>query len=160
MNFNENRWTAAEAETLRKLWAQNNPRLSEIEIGKIMRRSKNSINSKRKLIKLPGRESPIKRRLSVMSLAEPPPGVTDSGDCSDRAVDLPPVVMPMSAESRLLAGRLGDARESWIRYCSWPIGEPGTSGFQFCDAVRADGRVYCEGHAATAYVRYSGVKAA
>lgn len=34
--------------------------------------------------------------------------------------------------------------------CSWPLGEPGTPGFRYCDAARV-GRSYCAEHAAVAY---------
>ena len=36
--------------------------------------------------------------------------------------------------------------------CSWPIGEPGTPDFRYCDAPRAV-RCYCAEHAAVAYRR-------
>lgn len=31
--------------------------------------------------------------------------------------------------------------------CHWPLGEPGTEHFRFCDRVRTDHRVYCAEHA-------------
>jgi GcrA cell cycle regulator len=37
--------------------------------------------------------------------------------------------------------------------CCWPIGEPGTSSFRFCDASSVPGKPYCEEHAELAYVR-------
>lgn len=37
--------------------------------------------------------------------------------------------------------------------CCWPIGEPGTPSFRFCDAVAVPGKPYCEEHVQVAYVR-------
>jgi GcrA cell cycle regulator len=37
--------------------------------------------------------------------------------------------------------------------CCWPIGEPGTKSFRFCDAEATPGRPYCQSHAQLAYVK-------
>jgi len=37
--------------------------------------------------------------------------------------------------------------------CCWPIGEPGTRDFHFCDVPSEPGRPYCEDHVRVAYVR-------
>ncbi len=37
--------------------------------------------------------------------------------------------------------------------CCWPIGEPGTKSFRFCDAEAAQGKPYCTEHAQLAYVK-------
>ncbi len=37
------------------------------------------------------------------------------------------------------------------RSCCWPIGEPRTPGFRFCDAPSVAGRSYCEQHMRKAY---------
>ena len=37
--------------------------------------------------------------------------------------------------------------------CCWPIGEPGTRSFRFCDAKSVPGKPYCSDHAQLAYVR-------
>jgi GcrA cell cycle regulator len=37
--------------------------------------------------------------------------------------------------------------------CCWPIGEPGTREFHFCDAESVPGKPYCNEHAQLAYVR-------
>jgi GcrA cell cycle regulator len=38
--------------------------------------------------------------------------------------------------------------------CRWPLGEPGTAGFRFCNEPAAEGRPYCEAHCRCAYVRH------
>jgi GcrA cell cycle regulator len=37
--------------------------------------------------------------------------------------------------------------------CCWPIGEPGTKAFRFCDDTSLPGKPYCDEHARVAYVR-------
>jgi GcrA cell cycle regulator len=37
--------------------------------------------------------------------------------------------------------------------CCWPIGEPGTRSFRFCDKESLPGKPYCSAHAALAYVK-------
>jgi GcrA cell cycle regulator len=37
--------------------------------------------------------------------------------------------------------------------CCWPIGEPGTKTFRFCDDTSVAGKPYCEEHAKLAYVK-------
>jgi len=37
--------------------------------------------------------------------------------------------------------------------CCWPIGEPGTRSFRFCDAESVPGKPYCSEHAQLAYVK-------
>jgi GcrA cell cycle regulator len=37
--------------------------------------------------------------------------------------------------------------------CCWPIGEPGTKSFRFCDSDATQGKPYCAEHAQLAYVK-------
>lgn len=37
--------------------------------------------------------------------------------------------------------------------CCWPIGEPGTKTFRFCEDVSIPGKPYCDEHARLAYVK-------
>jgi GcrA cell cycle regulator len=37
--------------------------------------------------------------------------------------------------------------------CCWPMGEPGTREFHFCDVPSEPGRPYCEDHVKVAYVK-------
>jgi len=37
--------------------------------------------------------------------------------------------------------------------CCWPLGEPGTRDFRFCDVPSEPGRPYCEDHVKVAYVK-------
>lgn len=46
-------------------------------------------------------------------------------------------------------------REKLVRVitCQWPIGEPGTRSFRFCDSASESGKPYCKEHAKLAYVK-------
>ena len=37
--------------------------------------------------------------------------------------------------------------------CCWPIGDPGTKAFRFCDDLSLPGKPYCDQHAKLAYVK-------
>jgi GcrA cell cycle regulator len=37
--------------------------------------------------------------------------------------------------------------------CCWPLGDPGTRSFRFCDAASLAGKPYCAEHAQVAYVK-------
>jgi len=37
--------------------------------------------------------------------------------------------------------------------CCWPLGEPGTRSFRFCDDASEPGKPYCADHAKLAYVK-------
>ena len=37
--------------------------------------------------------------------------------------------------------------------CCWPLGDPGTKSFRFCDAASIPGKPYCAEHAQIAYVK-------
>lgn len=44
-------------------------------------------------------------------------------------------------------------RHAKANRCCWPIGEPGTRSFQFCDQSAPMGKPYCEEHTRRAYAR-------
>jgi GcrA cell cycle regulator len=45
------------------------------------------------------------------------------------------------------------ARTTRPAACCWPIGEPGTKDFHFCDGEAMPGKPYCAEHAQIAYVK-------
>ncbi|MBC7799894.1 MAG: GcrA cell cycle regulator, partial [Gemmatimonadaceae bacterium] len=44
-------------------------------------------------------------------------------------------------------------RRLGTRTCCWPIGDPGTPSFRFCDDGAMANKPYCAQHAALAYVK-------
>lgn len=64
---------------------------------------------------------------------------------AQRPVPAPPRVTLAAAPAPRPYGR--------VITCCWPIGEPGTRSFRFCDAPSVPGKPYCEEHAQKAYVK-------
>jgi GcrA cell cycle regulator len=52
-----------------------------------------------------------------------------------------------------VAVRPAPFRSGRMTSCCWPIGEPGTKNFHFCDAEAMAGKPYCAAHAQLAYVK-------
>lgn len=152
-------WNDEAIARLRALWDEGH---STAEIGRRMGVSKNAVVGKAHRLALPPRPSPIRRgegapavsrrsqprRVSGPTLppleapAEAPPAAAARPDPSpDRA--------PPQAQ-RPVALPKPSARTST---CCWPIGEPGTRDFRFCDTAAVSGRPYCAEHVQLAYVK-------
>jgi GcrA cell cycle regulator len=157
------------------LWVEG---LSTAEIGRRMCVSKNAVVGKAHRLSLPSRPSPIRRdghegsaprrptprRIIGPTLPPLPAGV--AGHLSPLSPSVPlsrrvapgsnPV--PLSAPSSEVATRQLPIRAVLPRYgrlstCCWPIGEPGSKTFRFCDAEATVGKPYCDAHVQLAYVK-------
>jgi GcrA cell cycle regulator len=144
---------------LRALWADG---LSTAEIGRRLGVSKNAVVGKAHRLDLPARPSPIRRdgpgagqpRRSVprtvgptlppLSSAQPLAPLGHAVTPPRPRSVIPPPRVPAPPAPRPY-GRLVA--------CCWPIGEPGTREFHFCDAESEPGKPYCEEHAKRAYVK-------
>jgi GcrA cell cycle regulator len=164
-------WTEDTVIRLRELWDEGH---STAEIGRRLGFSKNAIVGKAHRLDLPARPSPIRRESSE-------PGPLCGLSRTDRPT-LPPLpsdtAIPMpSSEARPLLPvrsqpvplRVATPRPvpvapprvqavtprpyARIVTCCWPIGEPGTQSFRFCDDPSEPGKPYCTEHAKLAYVR-------
>lgn len=151
---------------LRALWDEGH---STAEIGRRLGVSKNAVVGKAHRLDLPARPSPIRRDGSgegrpprrstprrVAGPTLPPLSSTSLIGASGHVMvpnsaQLTPRPTPMPPPARVLPppprpyGR--------IVTCCWPIGEPGTRSFCFCDAASVPGKPYCDDHAQLAYVR-------
>lgn len=136
-------WTNEIIEKLRALWAEG---LSTAEIGRRLNVSKNAVVGKAHRLNLPSRPSPIRRHDGETPRVVTPKRVIGP--------TLPPLSASIGAPAPSLRA-LAPVQKFSQRAapCSWPIGEPGTSSFHFCNAASAGGKPYCEEHAAIAYVR-------
>jgi GcrA cell cycle regulator len=165
-------WTEEIIVRLRGLWAEGH---STAEIGRRLGVSKNAVVGKAHRLDLPARPSPIRRdgvggatmrRPAARRVAGPTLPPLSSGDAQQAVATaqpplayrqepdpvasvhaVPPVVAPaprMQAVPRPYARTLT---------CCWPIGEPGTKSFHFCDDEAASGKPYCATHAGLAYVK-------
>jgi len=151
-------WSEETIVHLRALWADGH---STAEIGRRLGVSKNAVVGKAHRLDLPARPSPIRRdgpgagqsrpfvprsvgpTLPPLSSAQPLTALHHAVvPPRPRPVPVPPRVQapPPRPYGRLVA-------------CCWPIGEPGTREFHFCDAESVPGKPYCAEHASLAYVK-------
>ena len=151
-------WTDEIIDRLKALWLEGH---STAEIGRRMGISKNAVVGKAHRLVLAGRPSPIRRgppgerprRPSVKRVTGPTLPTMEAPAARDAvpATSSPPPSSPPSGPAPLRAVRTtGGAR---LIACCWPIGEPGTRSFKFCDDESLPGKPYCSAHAALAYVR-------
>ncbi len=155
-------WNEETILRLRGLWDDGH---STAEIGRRLGVSKNAVVGKAHRLGLPARPSPIRREgtgrprvaqprrvtgptlpplpacaATLPSLPDLPPPAPSSGRPSNPPAAPVPRVVPAARVGRLQA-------------CCWPLGEPGTRSFRFCDAESLAGKPYCAEHAQLAYVR-------
>src|SRR5690348_2092530 len=147
-------WAEETITRLRALWAEGH---STAEIGRRLGVSKNAVVGKAHRLDLPARPSPIRRdgsgasaprrtaprRVSAGSTLPPLPS-TSPAEMSVAAplvmpqmVAMPPKPAPLPPPVRVAPppprpyGR--------IVTCCWPLGEPGTRSFRFCDEASDPG---------------------
>lgn len=144
-------WTEERDAALTLKW---NAGLSAARIGADLNATKNAVTSRAKRIGLPLRESPIRAR-DPNATTQPKrlttlPGLSRTGTKSgplERATLVALGVAPAAAPAPEPAITFTHAS----RPCCWPIGEPRTPEFRYCDAPGIPGRSYCAGHHAVAY---------
>jgi GcrA cell cycle regulator len=148
-------WTQQEDARLRLLWAEG---VSMSAIGGLMSRSKNSICGRVHRLELPGRASPIKprgemrpgakgvpKRRAALPGGQVPQGIGALAGGTLEALGVVPAGLPPVVE--------GPVRLSSRELCCWPIGEPRTKEFRYCDAPALAGKSYCLAHHQVAVVR-------
>jgi len=159
--INDATWTESTIARLRELWSEG---ISASEIGRRLGISKNAVIGKVHRLDLPGRSCPLKQggrsrpqtprivrtgsRTTLPTLQSlQQPGATTAPSARDRvtirrspAAATPPAIPPTLFRP-------------WQKSqpCCWPIGQPGTSGFRYCDAGSLPGKPYCEEHYCRAY---------
>jgi GcrA cell cycle regulator len=143
---------------LRSLWDEGH---STAEIGRRLGVSKNSVVGKARRLGLPGRPSPIRRD----GYTPPPKGAPSAGRITlpklasleqpSHSVALVVVAHAKPKPLRRLISTPPPQPKKYGRVgmCCWPIGEPGTSSFQFCSSLSKPGKPYCADHCNISYVR-------
>lgn len=168
-------WNEDAIARLRQLWEDGH---STAEIGRRMGITKNAVVGKAHRLVLPPRPSPIRRgeaegHVPRRSVARRATGATLPA-LSAPPVDGPSVAAPRSASApRPASARSPSAPRppsavrpaiqlravpsprvsGRVTTCCWPIGDPGTPSFRFCDDGAMPGKPYCTQHATLAYVR-------
>ena len=147
---------------LRALWDAGH---STAEIGRRMGVTKNAVVGKAHRLDLPARPSPIRRvpgeahvprreqtRRAVGPTLPAAPAVT-AAVAVKAAVAQEPVGRPVVRPQTQLRAVAPPRPSSRVSTCCWPIGDPGTPSFRFCDAGALSNKPYCAEHAALAYVK-------
>ena len=157
-------WNETTIVRLRELWTEGH---STAEIGRRLGVSKNAVVGKAHRLDLPARPSPIKRDADATDRRRAPARRIDGPTLPplSSAVSVVPAVQPEppdpprppvpappppSPRIQVVAAARPYAR---VVTCCWPIGEPGTRCFRFCDDPSEPGRPYCNEHAKLAYVK-------
>jgi GcrA cell cycle regulator len=170
-------WDDETIRLLRDLWTQGH---STAEIGRRLGVSKNAIVGKAHRLDLEARPSPIRRDVvksatdrptAYPRMAGPTLPPLASANIPATAAPLAPAniqtlrsVVPSGPRPSLpmppapppprpaMPAAPVQTRRS-APSCCWPIGEPGTKTFRFCDDVSMPGKPYCDEHARLAYVK-------
>lgn len=147
-------WPEAD-DRLRALWAAG---WTTLAIAARLGISKNSVIGRARRLGLPGRASPIKgaaptkpRTPRAVRPASPKPARDTAPKPRPRPepevrAERPAIVAPVASP---LPFRLAVIPPS--RSCCWPIGEPRTPEFRFCEGVSVPGKSYCAEHCRIAY---------
>jgi GcrA cell cycle regulator len=157
-------WSDETIVRLRALWDEGH---STAEIGRRLGFSKNAVVGKAHRLDLPARPSPIKRetpeqieaRRSTQRRVEGPtlPPLTSTTEIAPPpvavAVSLPPAPPPPRPVPQPRMQVVQPRPYGRVVTCCWPIGEPGTRSFRFCDDPSEPGKPYCGDHAKLAYVK-------
>lgn len=153
-------WNEDAITKLRILWAEGH---STAEIGRRMGVSKNAVVGKAHRLTLEARPSPIRRDSDKMPRRRQVkrvqgstlPALTATPETPPPAAPVPIRPRPQIVEHAAPVLRAVPASRPGARVtpCCWPIGEPGTRAFRFCDEGSVGGKPYCEQHSALAYVK-------
>src|SRR6185503_16415532 len=139
-------WTEHQHSRLLVLWGEG---VSTRLIGEQIGKSKNAVVGMVHRLGLPARRSPILRGVEPKKRvwAKRAPKVT-----------LPEIkVKPLPVElvrAAALKPPPQPAKPVWIapiRECCWPIGDPRSKSFRFCEAATHPGKQYCATHWEVAY---------
>jgi len=150
-------WTDEAIARLRELWAEGH---STAEIGRRMGISKNAVVGKAHRLSLIARPSPIRRDGEAVPPRPAMPRRITGPTLPPLAaeVQVAPAARPTPAQTRPEPSKPHVVRQATTytprpQTCCWPLGEPGTRSFRFCDGVSIPGKPYCTEHAAIAYVK-------
>ena len=156
-------WNEDRVGALRRLWDEGH---ATAEIGRRLRVSKNAVVGKAHRLDLPARPDPIGRRGRIRQRPDPPPRPAAKPPGTGRPAASVATCAPAHpketnpAAARAAVRQPAPPKRPWepcrplrigTASCCWPIGEPGTRTFRFCDDRAVAGKPYCEEHAKLAY---------
>lgn len=135
-------WPDGLSARLASLWAD--PALSASAIGERLGLTKNAVVGKARRLGLPPRPSPINRTDAPTPKVERPKPVFRP---ASHVVPIEETRARLAEAPAVPAIAFRHGRGA----CCWPIGEPRTPGFRYCEAPAVAGRPYCPAHARRAY---------
>jgi GcrA cell cycle regulator len=144
-------WTSVIVTELTQLWSEGR---SGAEIARRLNVSRNSVIGKAHRLDLPRRPSPI--RYSEGERKQQTKACRHnilSGELPTLPSLKTTTAILDGAPTKTLPGQTGEGAIFKIDCCCWPIGDPGSSSFQFCEQPTLPGKPYCQEHANRAYVR-------
>jgi GcrA cell cycle regulator len=131
--------TEANLARLRAEWIKGTPTAA---IGRLFGVSKSAVVGKAHRLGLDSRKSPILGHVPVPRRIVPPQTRTLAPLPTERPLhDAPRPVLTAAPSIPAPSLHLQNGDE-----CCWPIGEPKTAGFRYCDDIAEPGRPYCETH--------------
>lgn len=130
---------------LRRLWASD---LSTLAMAQEMRISKNALVGRAHRLGLPARPSPIIRT----GVPQPKQLQVAARQSTLRSL----VLVKAEAHEQVAtqAAAPPATRSGRSEPCCYPIGEPGTKEFRYCDEPSEPGKPYCYGHCCKVYASY------
>lgn len=155
-------WTDDAIATLRKLWAEGH---ATAEIGRRMGVSRNGVVGKAHRLGLPSRPSPIRPAAEPREPEIPRAPAATLPPLPSVAVSAPvPLVVTVAVPPRPVRFKAPPPppppppvvfKPRAPTRCCWPMGEPGTPQFRFCDAQALSGKPYCADHCTRAFAHHS-----
>ena len=153
-------WSDETVARLRALWDDGH---SATKIGRQLGVSKNAVVGKAHRLHLARRPSPVK----CGGPGSPPAPQTQGPAVTAPAAIVPAKSDPAPPNGPSVAFRADpvpprpavanrDPAKETSRPCCWPIGNPGTAAFRFCDEPALAPMPYCFAHACRAYPRLRG----
>lgn len=145
-------WSRANLDTLRAMRADNK---TDAEIAAHLGKSEGAVRMKARRIGIvasPPPSRPTESRSAIPTRAARPP---DPSATPRQAPEFPASQPKQSRqpEPRRPRRYLPPPVYGRVTNCSWPIGDPGTPTFHFCDIPSEPGRPYCPDHVKGAFIR-------
>ncbi len=140
-------WNEDAIAHLRALWQDGH---STAEIGRRLGITKNAVVGKAHRLLLSPRPSPIRRTETEGHTPRRAAVKRGGGPTLPPLDETPPA--PASRAPALRAVPMPRVSHR-VSTCCWPIGDPGTTSFRFCDEGAMAGKPYCAEHASLAYVK-------
>lgn len=140
-------WNDDVISRLRALWDEGH---STAEIGRRLGVTKNAVVGKAHRLALPPRPSPIRRSEVAGHVPRREMARRTTGPTLPAMADAP---RPVPTPRPVLRTVPAQPTRAPASTCCWPIGDPGTPSFRFCDGGALTNKPYCAEHAALAYVK-------